>query len=158
MEAIQIEGQTATLLCASLNGRSQTQITTDTVRRWRFVDPATGEQWQLPINPNKMSPIPLGRALVFGSSTRVGRDRIRTGSRPQPAQPWSFGGVIRTREHYDGLYEWALRGSKIRVHDHLGRIFEVVITDFEPAARKPTPAVPWRYQYEMKTLMMRRLR
>ena len=153
-----VAGSPATFEAGAANGRSTVQIDIDVVRRWRFVDLAAGEQWEHPINPNRMSPVPQARSLVFGSSTRVGRDRIRTGERPAPAQQWSFGGVIRTREHHDELYAWALRGSKIRVHDHLGRIFEVVFTDFEPTARRPTPNVPWRYSYEMKTLMLRRLR
>lgn len=156
--AVEVAGTAAGITLAGLNGRSNVQIDTATVRRWRFVDLAAGDSWEMPINPNRMSPIPLGRTLTFGSSTRVGRDRIRTGQAPSVAAAWSFGGVIRSREHHDTLYAWALRGSKIRVYDHLGRVFEVVFTDFEPTARRPTPNVPWRYSYEMKTLMLRRLR
>lgn len=124
-------------------------------QRWKFVDPATSSEWVLPINPNRMSAPPLlAKQLRFGTSSRTGR--LSAFRRPAPARPWEFSGVIRTQAHHDGLLEWAKKKCAIEVHDHLGRVFVVVITAFEPQDRRPTPSTPWRLNYTMKTLMLRR--
>lgn len=125
--------------------------------RWKFVDPATGDEWTHPINPNTMSAPPLSvKTLRTGSGSRRGVDRLRGFRAPAPAQDWQFGGVIRTREHHDALHEWAKKDRLIEVHDHLGRVFEVVITGFTPSDRQPTARTPWRLTYQMRTLMLRR--
>lgn len=129
------------------------------VQRWTFTDTVTGPTglgtWTMPINPNSMSAPPTVRDLRFGASVRVGRNRPRTFRTPAQAQEWSFSGVIRTQAHHDTLREWALSGHLIEIRDHLGRVFEAVITVFDPVDRAPTPTTPWRFTYTMKTLVLR---
>ena len=125
--------------------------------RWKFVDPSTGDEWTHPINPRRMTPPPLLRKQMrFASGARVSAARVRAFRAPTSALPWEFSGVIRSQAHHDSLLEWAKKKRLIEVHDHLGRVFEVVITSFEPSDRRPTAHTPWRLTYSMKTLMLRR--
>lgn len=122
--------------------------------RWTFEDLETSETWIVPINPNEATSHRPLKELSYG----IGHDgRVRTRQRaPQPVE-WSFGGVIRTQEHHDLLTEWSKKPGKLRVTDHLGRTFEIMISSIEIEDRTPTPSVPWRLRYTMNALLLRRI-
>lgn len=125
--------------------------------RWVLTEVSTGATWTMPINPDQMSSPHQDRAINTAFGTRKGHDRLRTFVTPSPAKEWSWGGVIRTKAHYDALEEWAKKPGKVRVTDHLGRTFEVMIQAFQPEDRDPTARVTWRLRYQMSTLLLRRV-
>ena len=130
--------------------------------RWVLTDVDTSEFWVMPINPNSMSSPHLDRQLstVYGTkavSGVGGFEGVRSFRTPSPAKEWSFGGVIRTKAHYEALEAWSKKPGKVHVTDHLGRTFEVIIQSFSPEDRKPTPSVSWRLNYTMSTLLLRRV-
>lgn len=130
--------------------------------RWVLTHVETGDSWTMPINPNSMSSPHQDRQLATAYGTKAvagvgGGERIRTFRTPSPAKEWTFGGVIRTKEHYDALEEWAKKSGKVRITDHLGRTFEVLIQSFQPEDRKPMATVTWRLTYQMSTLLLRRV-
>lgn len=128
------------------------------VRRWVFFDPSNGEQWVFPVNPNKMnSPFPP-RNITMAHGTHAGPNRIRAmDMAPSGPASWTFGGVILTRAQHEALTDWASRNRMLRLTDHLGRTFEVVVQNFNPTDRRPTPGRPWRGQYEMTCLALRQV-
>lgn len=112
----------------------------------------------MPLNPNSMTSVTFDKQLdTFVGGVHNTLTEVRTIQSAAPAKDWSFGGVIRTKAHYDGLVYWAKKSGKVRVTDHLGRTFEVLIRQFDPEDRKPTGTVAWRLQYTMKTLLLRRV-
>lgn len=125
-------------------------------QRWKLVDVDSGEEWVMPMNPRSMTAPSTGRIIRTAYGVRSGEDRVRSFETPAAAQPWEWTGFIRSQDHHDTLREWALRSGVIEVHDHLGRVFEVAITDFIPTDRKPTARTPWRLTYTIKTLLLRR--
>lgn len=112
----------------------------------------------MPINPDQMSSPHQARQLQTSyGGTRSSVDRFSSFETPMDAKEWSWSGVIRTKEHYDKLEEWAKKSGKVRVTDHLGRTFEVFIQSFDPEDRKPNANVSWRLRYTMTALLLRRV-
>lgn len=118
--------------------------------RWILTDPVTLATWTMPINPDQMtSPHPrkdLTHTRGAGDADAV--------SMKAPAQPvdWSWSGVIRSQAHYDVLLVWARKTYPIKVTDHLGRTWLVVIKKFTPAERRPTAVTALRMRYTVQTL------
>lgn len=124
--------------------------------RWKFRDTVTGEVYTVPINPDSMSSVDGKKAVRHGRG-RKQDSRVNTILSAPPPQAWEFGGAIRTKAHYDALENWAERPNAVEITDHLGRTFRVVITDFLPVDRNPTPLTPWRLRYTVKTNILKRL-
>jgi hypothetical protein len=125
--------------------------------RWVLTHVGTGATWTMPINPNTMSSPHQDRSIQTSYGTRAGTERLRGFVTPTEAKEWTFGGVIRTKEHYDTLEAWAKLSGHVRITDHLGRTFEVLISEFTPEDRRPSKNVAWRMTYQMKTLLLRRV-
>ena len=128
-----------------------------TTQRWVLTEVDTGDTWTMPINPDSMTSPVLERSMTTTYGSNVGTARLRTFVTPSRALDWSWSGVIRTKAHHDALEAWSRKPGKVRVTDHLGRTFEVMLQGFEPTDRKPTPTTPWRLRYTMKTLLLRRI-
>lgn len=124
-----------------------------TTVRWIFTDPVAVEAWTVPINPDSMSASLKSRKAKFGNGFR--RDtRVRTFVVPPDPKVFTFGGVIRTQAHYDGLEAWSKKTNAIIVTDHLGRDWRIVPTSFEPTDRKPTATVAWRLRYTFRATLL----
>lgn len=124
--------------------------------RWVLRDTATNAEWTMPINPDSMSSPYQRRNLKFAYGNA--RDpRVRTFSGSRPPVEWEWGGVIRSKSHYDALVAWAEKSVAVDVTDHLGRTFRVFITEFNPTDRRPTPRASWRLRYAMKALILERV-
>lgn len=126
-------------------------------KRWIFTEVDTGQTYTVPINPDSMSSPFLDRQMANASGVRAGYDRLRTIELPPEAKEWTFGGVIRTKQHHDDLRTWSKKPGLVNVTDHLDRTFQVVFVSFEPTDRSPTPNVPWRLRYVMTALVLRRI-
>lgn len=125
-----------------------------TTQRWTLTD-AAGNTWRMPINPDSMSPLDVaGRRSARHASGRPGDRRIRTMVGPPRAQEWTFGGVIRTRNHHDILTLWSKKPGEVRIVDHIGRTITVAFTSFEPTDRRPNTLTPWRMRYVMKCTVL----
>lgn len=128
------------------------------VVKWRFRDLGTSEEVLLPLNPNSMTSPTRPRNLSWAWGTKIGIERMRGFDAPPDSAPtWQFGGVIITQSHYELLLAWAGRTAILRVQDHLGRRFKVVIQKFDPVERLPTATKPWRADYQMTCLFLERL-
>lgn len=128
------------------------------ITRWRLEDRKTGESVTLPYNPNKMDSPYIGKTFnSFGTGSTWGAERLRLIQTPTPAKDWSFGGVILAKAHYDLLLAWQVRRANVRVTDHLGRSFSVIISKFDPIERLPTATKPWRADYTMNCLILEEL-
>lgn len=129
------------------------------VIRWVFEDTETSESVRLPLNPKEMSsPFPA-RELAFAWTAHaeqgIGRARIFDRTRSTPVE-WSFGGVILYKSHYDLLLDWAQRMNLLRVTDHLGRTFEIIIQSLDVRERQRTMATQeWRADYTMTCLLLK---
>lgn len=125
--------------------------------RWTLTDPATAETWTMPINPDSMtSPHPPKDFASFAKGIKGGHNRSRSFMVPASPVEWTWEGAIRTPEHHDALEAWSKKGT-VRVTDHLGRTWEVVMQRFEPSDRRPTPNTPWRMRYSMTALILRQV-
>lgn len=120
------------------------------VVRWKFTDLATSDVVTLPLNPKEMSTPTSPRNMTWAWGSKVGLKRMRGMELTVDQAPtWTFGGVILSQSHYDLLLAWAGRLSLLRVDDHLGRAFKVMITSYAPIERLPTATKPWRADYTM---------
>lgn len=111
--------------------------------RWSFYDPEAAETWTVPLNPNTMtSPYPKKTQNSTPVSPVDGA--IRAIETNQGVE-WSFGGVMRTQDHYDTMLTWSQKQNEIEITDHLGRTITVLIIKFDPTdirSRRPTK---WNY-------------
>lgn len=123
--------------------------------RWTLTSVDTGDSWTMPINPNTMSSVNRTRQVDTFSGGVT--SRVRSFERAAEPVKWTWAGVIRSKDHYDALAAWARRPGKVRVTDHLGRTFEVLMQQFEPEDRKPTAKVDWRLRYTMQVVLLRRV-
>ena len=124
---------------------------------WVLTDPATSDTWTMPINPDTMTS-PFGpKSFKTAAGTKTGIGRVRTFQTAPTIPEWQWEGVIRTKQHYDDLVDWASRPGEVHVTDHLGRTFAVVIQAFQPIDRRSMATVPWRLRYTMKVLILRQL-
>ncbi len=133
------------------------------VERWHFQNPVTGEDWELPLNPNTMTSPHRSREIVTTAGAGPHgsfEGGLLTVSRPPRPKQWEFGGVINTESHYQELNRWALMESPIFITDHLDRTWEVVVETFAPEDRRTGAGhlTSWRYMYTMRVLVMRRMR
>lgn len=128
------------------------------ITRWVLRDMDTDETAIVHINPNKMDTPTLSRNMQYAQGTRYGSARIRAVSLP-PSSPasWTFGGVILTKAYYDLLEDWSSRDVFVRVTDHLGRTFEIVIESWDVIERLPTPNRAWRADFTMNCLLLREI-
>lgn len=122
------------------------------VVRWSFQDMETNDVYVVELNPNTMS------GFTFSRSFRWARSGTRAAGLMDNRQPgnFQFGGVVRSESHHDALIEWQKRGGKVRITDHLGRVFEVMIKSLAMTDRRPAGSDTWRFQYQFDCLFLRR--
>jgi len=124
------------------------------VVRWIFQDLETNETYQVELNPNEMSSYMFSKGFDFA---HYGTGRVRgVQSRREPVD-LTFGGVVRTKSHHDALIEWQQKPGKVRVTDHLGRTFEMMIRSLDMLDRRPTGTNSWRFRYTFNCLLLRRV-
>lgn len=126
------------------------------VVRWIFQEVSTGTTHTVEINPNKASSPMLPKTLTF-SSRLDSAGRIAGVSEKVRPKDWTFEGVIFTQTHHDALIEWAKKPGKVRITDHLGRTFEVMMQKIQVTDRRPTPLNDWRFTYSFACLVLRRI-
>lgn len=125
-----------------------------TVVRWILEDPLLDETYEMHLNPNEATNFRKSKALEHAVGLQG-----RVSSKAAPPRPvdWEFGGVIRTEAHHDELIRWQKKPNKLRVTDHVGRTFEIMLRAIEIKDRTPTPTTPWRFTYTMRTMLLRRI-
>lgn len=131
------------------------------VVRWRFEDTETDESIILPLNPNQMSSPYQGRALSFAwggfVGEGIGRPRVWGATQPSPVE-LTFGGVLLTKSHQDLLLDWIKRLHVLRVTDHLGRTFEMILQKLEITERQRSAAAKeWKADYSMTALLLKEI-
>lgn len=129
------------------------------VVRWKFTEADDDTHFvRLTLNPNTMSTPTNPRSMTWAWGSKAGYSRMRGfDGVPQTPTQWTFGGVILTKDHYDQLLDWAGRLKVLRVDDHIGRAYSVMITKYDPVERLPTATKPWRADYTMTCLLLERI-
>lgn len=126
-----------------------------TLLRWVFTDPTTAETYTFPRNPNGMTSPYLPQVTTPMARTIDGRARAAR-ALAVPVE-WSFKGDIRTQAHHDALAAWAAKDHRVHVTDHLARTWEVMLTQFDADEQRPRLSTPWRFTYQMRALIYRRI-
>jgi hypothetical protein len=124
------------------------------VVRWLLQEVETGDSYTVEFNPNKASSYRGARSFDF---TRGVGGRVRSFKSQDGPVPWTWGGVIQSKAHHDALEAWGKKKGKVRVTDHLGRTFEVMMKGARISDRRQTGANAWRFTYEMDCLLLRRI-
>lgn len=103
------------------------------------------DTYTVPLNPKEMGP--LGRVYTRETLPAGGnRAQVRVRESGSRAYEWSFSGRIYKQAHYDDLLRWTNKRVPIILGDHLGRFYQVVLTNFEPKdLRRPGTTVRWDY-------------
>lgn len=122
--------------------------------RWQFQDMNTYEIYIVELNPKQASSHRLAKAF---DSARHGGQRMRMTKTASQPTDWTFGGVVRSHTHHDALIDWQKRPGKVRVTDHLGRTFEVMMRSLEMTDRRPAGDNTWRFEYTFNCLLLRRI-
>lgn len=125
-----------------------------TVVRWQLEEVETDEVVTLELNPNEMASYTFPREFEFAKNDD---SRMRAVKARRAPLSWSFGGVVRTQAHHDLLVEWQQKPGKVRVTDHLGRTFEVMMSSLDMRDRRATLANSWRFTYTFNCLLLRRI-
>lgn len=125
------------------------------VVRWTFQDLSTNEVHTVELNPNQMTGLTFSRQFQSWGRLADGR-AVGTMTNREPAQ-FQFGGVVRQKEHHDSLIDWQKRPGRVRVTDHLGRVFDVMIRSLDLTDRTLTANNRWRFRYQFNCLLLRRV-
>lgn len=127
------------------------------VHRWRFIDPNSGRFYVFEHNPNRMnSPFPR-RNITAHTTTAIHGQTVLIEGNTGPAE-FTFGGSIRSKEHYDALRSWFYddegrpNSRRIIIFDHFGRELQAVLLSFEPVPKRALN-VYWRHEYECTALV-----
>lgn len=121
------------------------------VRKWVFQDPATGEVYHFPYNPNQMTS-PYGtKNIQWTATTAIDGQKLAFEGQQAPVQ-WQFQGFIRSQDEYDAFVYWAAKRNRIWITDHYGRAWLGYLTHFDPVARR-TAHIPWSHDYTMQVLL-----
>ena len=124
------------------------------VVRWKFLEVETSLEYTVEINPNKMSSYRFSREYDWARHDQARMRGVRSNRQPKD---WTFGGVVRTETHHDALIEWQRKPGKVRVTDHLGRVFEVMMRSVDMIDRRPSGDNTWRFEYQFNCLLLRRI-
>lgn len=126
------------------------------IRRWKLIDPATGETWTMPINPDGMTAFPVvARQFRHAYYASLNNNGVRTFQTPSAPAELQWVGWIRSQEQYDNLWYWAAKTVEVVVIDHLGRYYTIFIKAFEPEERAPaSPRNAWRLRYRMTAVLL----
>lgn len=124
------------------------------VIRWRLQEMETGEAYTVEINPNQMGNYVFPKSFEFAL---YGGSRVRGIRSAREPMEWTFGGVVRAKTHHDALIHWEKKPGKVRITDHLGRTFEVMIRSLDMKDRRPSGDDTWRFQYTFNCLLLRRI-
>lgn len=130
------------------------------VQRWNLFDPNTDESWTFPMNPNKMTSVHsprnltiYPRAALYNPAVEARGGMARVFEHAKEPYTWTFSGVIREGEEYDGLLYWTRKLRKIHLTDHFGRTFLIRIQAFKPDEKRPTFHRPDRYDYDVEAII-----
>jgi hypothetical protein len=123
--------------------------------RWLFTDSVVPATYRVPRNPNQMTN-PFGSKSIDTLPGGPVESRIRARMGVPTPHEWRFGGTGEDQDHHDQLLAWSQKEYPIDITDHLGRTFTVVITKFDYAERRPSAQRPWKFTYEMTTLVLGR--
>ena len=123
---------------------------------WTITDLVTTEVWEFTYNPNGMTGPHNDRATVTSHLSPIDGS-IRGIRKLAEPKDWSFSGFIRSEDHFDQLRDFAKRGNLCHLTDHLGRTFLIRLIQFIPKERTPTKTVSWRFFYEMKALVYKKV-
>jgi len=126
------------------------------VVRWQLEEMATSTVHTVEVNPNQMSGYLPDKSFTFSSRVDAAGRVAGVRGKTRPAG-FTFEGVIFTETHHDALLEWAGKAGKIRITDHLGRVFEVMTQGVKLVERKPTPLRAWRFTYVFDCMLLRRI-
>lgn len=133
-----------------------TAAVAETSFRWVLRDTVTNETYTFSQNPSTVTS--FEPAYQTETEVRSGRDARILAQRQRPAPTeWSFGGKYRTSEIYDALESWCSRSNLLELTDHLGRVFQLVLTEFIPEEFPPTKKIAWWGTYEVKGKLIRRV-
>lgn len=124
------------------------------VVRWQLKDMRTNQTHTLEVNPNEAGNYIHGKRFDFAGYKGSRVVGVRA---PRDPFDWKFAGVVFSKTHHDALVDWHDRPGKVRVTDHLGRTFEVMMRSLEMIERLPTGGNAWRFKYAFNCLLLRRI-
>lgn len=123
------------------------------VNRWKFVDPATLDEFTFPHNPFSMDSPNLPHKTV----TMPGLRRQLAFRQGRAPKTWSFRGRIYTEGFYASLQDWSQRDT-IHITDHRLRVHDVIPLAFEPTPKRTsTRDLSWRFDYVFKCVYVGRV-
>lgn len=122
------------------------------VQRWQFYSPVTGERYDWPRNPEKMTKVrPTRNYTVKHTVGLTGQVLIYEGA-PTPAD-WNCSGKIRTVEHYQALEHWTYDvPGRVQLTDHYGRLLVLQMEDFD-AAPVIRNGIYWAHDFTLKAIV-----
>lgn len=125
--------------------------------RWTMTDLVAAETVTVPQNPITMDPLPLVRTLTTAYPTRNTQDRPRSFPGPRQAQNISWSGGIRTEAHWRLMRAWCRKTGVIRITDHMGRTFDVLMVSFKPERKAGRRPGDYRMRYTATAQFLRRI-
>ncbi len=131
-------------------------------RQWKWVDPYTGEDWSMDINPNQQAtPHPAKGTNIFVRNPSFGitddqtYGQSRVWLQKKVPLEWELRGVLRSASEYQKLYRWR-KPYTVHLHDDIGRRFDVKLIDVNFDEDYPAPghiAYKTRYEYTAKLML-----
>lgn len=107
----------------------------------------------MPENPDSVSPVSrISRPMTFGRG-KPSDSRTRTVVGKRQARSYDFAGNLRSEAHYLALVAWSKKTNAITITDHVGQVFRVLISEFDPTDR-PSARNKWRTRYTMKSTLL----
>lgn len=120
--------------------------------RWIFYDITDDVSYTFDINPGEGGTPSYKKKVTYTSTTAPnGKTLLFEGAREPQVLEWT--GTIIEEDHLNSLHTWWDKEHQIRLTDDLGRVYHLIVTDFEPK-RIRNAQRPWKHTYTMRATVI----
>ncbi len=120
--------------------------------RWTFYDIVTDTSYTFSINPSEGGTPSQKKHITYTATTAPsGKTLMFEGARDALILEWT--GVIIEQAHLEAMQAWWNNSHQIRLTDDLGRVWQIIITDFEPKRIRNSER-PWKHTYTMRATVV----
>lgn len=124
------------------------------IHRWTFTDPATGNSYVWPRNPDHMTSPFKSRNIQTKYTTALGRGKVLLIEGAPSLAQWQFGGIVKDAAMYEQLRFWVEEiDGRVIVEDHFGRQIECVLTSFDAKPHNDSRRY-WSHDYTITAIVL----
>ena len=113
---------------------------------WKFEDLVALTEVNREINPAESDAAPIERSILYQSTAAPSGRVLMFEGRVKPRM-MTFSGTLLTEDQFNVWKTWTQKQNQIKLTDHLGREYMIVLTSFKPKMNKTSFLYPWKHTF-----------